>query len=492
MTSPPETSPADRPSRAGSAPRRAYLVGAAGVAAATAASAVAGFASLWLLTRILPKEMFGGYAFTMAVLGLLAGVATLGLDRSLLLRIARRAVRPGTLRGAGLIRRILVLSQIVAAGFAILMAVLAGPLVEAGMLAEARFWFPAMAAALLPLSASMILQAWYQSNHQVGTASVMPGVSDLARCCLLGLVLVLGLGAAGVAAAAVLAAVVPVAYLALRARGRSLKAPSLLGRSDLLKGGQFLTMRLANQGMQQIDMILIGLLLGGAATAEYAVAVRLAIFADYGTKALKPTFTPRIRAAIAARADTARAEFLRIRDAAFALGLAAAIGLAVLGQPLLALFGGYGGAWPLLMIVAAGHTVNAGFGMHVSYLAMHGEVGWSSILRVAGLALLTGLALWLVPVFGPVGAAVAMLATQLAMNVAGAGLAWRLTGLVSIDAAQGILLAVAVAALMAGAAAYLPPMAVAAALSAVIAALTWRNGGWRAISGRGDAGAART
>lgn len=415
--------------------RAAYLLGASGVAVSTVASTAAGFMSLWLLTQILTKEMFGGYAFAMAIVALASFAATLGLDRSLLLRVARRPALADKLRGSGLAGRTCLASLgagcVIAAG----LAAGAGPLVGFGALPEALFWLQALAVAVMPMACAMILQAWFQANHRIAASTAMPGLGDLMRCLLFSIVLLTGLGSQGVAAAVVLGAVAPMVLLVYLAWGRTTLYPRLLNRADFAKGLQFLTFRLATQGVRQVDLIMMGLLATGGATAEYAIALRLAALADYGRQSLKPSFAPRARRWLAmGDRGSALREFEHARHGSLAVALAVAAGFVVLGPYVLGMFGAFDAAYPPMLLLALAFIVNAGFGMHASYLAMHGEVGWSAMLQSAALGMLVMLDLLLIPRFGAMGAATAALVTQTVINVFGAVLARRITGLVAIDA----------------------------------------------------------
>lgn len=261
------------------------------MAASQAASLVAGIASLWLLARILSKEMFGGYAFAVAVIALLSYVATLGLDRSLLLRIARHRISLGQLRGAGLAARATLIACAAGGVLALGLSLGAAPLVRLGALPEAGFWLPALALAILPMAATTMLQAWFQANHRVPASAAAPGLADLLRSLLFAVVLASGLGAAGVAGAVTIAAAAPAAMLLGLAWGRARAAPRRFAKGDFVKGWQFLTLRLSTQGVRQVDLVMMGLLATGGATAEYAIAARIAILADYGRAALKPSFS---------------------------------------------------------------------------------------------------------------------------------------------------------------------------------------------------------
>ncbi|KIT17554.1 lipopolysaccharide biosynthesis protein [Jannaschia aquimarina] len=458
------------------APASAYLAGAVGVAGGTVASSVAGFASLLLLTQILSKEMFGGYAFAMAVVTLVSVLATLGLDRALMLRVAGIEPSSRWLRGGGLALRVTLICTAVAGALGALMAVTAEPFVSMGLMPEARFWLPALALSAVPFTAGMVLHSWYQANHRVAFAAAMPGIGDLSRCLFFAVVLLAGFGASGVAAAAVLGATVPVALLIWQARGRTRRAPRRLNGGDFTKGIQFVTIRLAQESGRQVDLVMMGLLATGAATADYAIAARIAAIADQGRQSLKPTFMPRTRRWIAA-GDTAAAlrEFARTRDAGFAAALAAATLFTLSGMPILSLFGAFEQAYSVLLLVTLGFVLNTGLGLHAAYLAMHGEVGWSALLRVGGLVLLVALNFLLIPRFGAVGAATAAALTQGVINVASATLAWRLTGLIPVDRMQVVLIVAAVIALTAGATAALSPVAAGGLLGAAFLIAAFRS-----------------
>jgi O-antigen/teichoic acid export membrane protein len=454
----------------------AYALGASGVALSTAAATGSGFLSLLLLTRILTKEMFGAYAFAMAVVALASFVATLGLDRALLLRVARRPARADRLQGSGIALRASLAAAL--AGAAVAAAIAWGGVTLAGeaLPREAGFWFPALALAVIPMSISMMLQAWFQANHRVAVSTSVPGLSDLVRCLLLALVFLLGLGAAGVAGAVLVAAAVPVLVLLALAWGRSVRQPRLLVLADFGKGLQFLTLRLATQGMRQADLIMMGLLATAAGTADYALAVRLAALADYGRQSLKPSFTPRARRWLATGDRLAALrEYEQTRNASLAVALLAAAGFAALGPSLLGVFGNFESAYPPLLLLSASFIVNAGFGMHSSYLAMQGEVSWSAAIRMVALVALIVLHLVLIPRFGAMGAAAAALVVQIAVNIFGALLAYRLTGLVAVDRVLLLVMAAAGAALALVALDAAPQAAGVAVLALTLAVVLFRS-----------------
>lgn len=445
--------------------RMTYLIGAAAVAASHAAGGAAGFLSFWLLARILTKEMFGGYVFATAVVALLGFIATLGLDRSLLLRIAGLRERAAYLHGGGIAWRTSLIAVLVGGVFGVALTLGAPAFVRMGAIPEAAFWLPALSIAIPPIAATLTLQAWYKANHRVPVAVVIPGLTDLLRALFFTVVFVAGLGAWGVAASVSLSAAIPAALLVLLAWGKTRSAPRRLTGGDLTKGFQFLTMRISTEGMRKLDLVMMGLLSTGAATAEYAVAARLAVLADYARNALKSSYTPRARRwLIIGEVAAAWREYEHTRCACLAGALAAAAALVVLGLPVLRFFGPFEAAYAPLLILTASYVVTAGFGMHATYLAMAGEVGWSAIVRIAALTLFIALNLVLIPRLGAVGAAITGLTIQVFLNVAGAALAYRLTGLKPVDPPILLVLALANATLVLVAFGEVSPVAGAAVL----------------------------
>lgn len=450
--------------------RASYLAGAIASAVSQALSIAAGIVSLWLLTRILPKEMFGAYAFAMSLVTTCSIIGLLGLDRALVLRVAAASPRPGVLKGTGLVLK----ASAIALGASLLMAAAlwlgADALVTAGAAPEAAFWLPALALAVVPLTLSGMMQAWFQSNHRVAEAVALPGVVDVSRAALLGLVLLAGAGARGVAVAVVVAAWVPVVVLGLRAIGERRRAPRHLRGSDVSRGLLFLTQTLSNQGLRQFDLVLVGLLASGLTTADYALAARIARLCDTGRLALKPTFMPRARRHLQrGAADQAATEFHHARIASFATATLAAAAFAAAGGPLLALFGSYQSAYGPLLLLTAGYLINAGTGMHATYLAITGEVLVSALMRIVALTAFVFSAWLIIPPYGAIGGAAALLVVLSVLNGASLGyLRWR-KGFMAAPVAA--LIAVGFMTLILAACAFgaLPPLVTAAALLALLA-----------------------
>ncbi len=406
-----------------------YLSGALAATASFVASGLAGFVSLYFLVQILNKDDFGAYSFAANVVMLASLLATLGLDRTLLLRLSPLKTPAGVLAGRSLFLRscLLATGAVTVIGLAIwLGAGRNGPALHSDL---AGWWIRALLLGLLPLTLLVLARAWFQANHRVGDAAVMPGVADVARAGMIAMAFAFGLGKGGVVLAFCLSAVVPLAVLGYLARRRTIGAPADLPAAEIGRGMVFVSQRIVDVGLYLVDIIVIGLVATDAVTAEYAIAARLAAMTDLGRLALISTFTPRVRMHFHAE-DTGELahEYHRARLASFGIACVVAIGMVLFGRQLLAIFGDFSGSYAPLMVLVSGYVFTAVGGLHASYLTMTGEVRLSALIRSLGLGVAIAGLVVLTPPLGALGAAVAITAAMCAINIASMILLWRRTG----------------------------------------------------------------
>ncbi len=447
-----------------------YTAGAVAAVGSYVGGAVAGFAALYFLTQILSKADFGAYAFSVNLVMLLAIVASLGLDRTLLLRIAGLGTGGARLKGTKLLKSVLTVSS--GAGFtiAVLLWFLAGPIAETMATDVAGWWMQMMALAIVPLTFSALIRAWYQANHRVGESAVMPGVTDIVRAILIAAAFFAGTGKIGVAVAFIASTTVPFFVLLAMARGKTSSGDATVARGDITRGLVFAFQKITDSGLNLIDIVVIGLVAADVVAAEYAVAARFAAHCDIGRLALSPTFTPRVRRDFANRAsESAAREYHLGRLIAFSVACLIAGVLAFVGQDLLAFFGDYQSAYAPLMVLAAGYVVTTGAGMHANYLAMTGAVRLPALIRVAGITVaIVGLTIF-TPLVGSVGAAFAILVALIFMNAALLTVLWKRTGLVGLSLPMFLLVGGSAAVLCGGGIGLIPaPYVTALLFGAVI------------------------
>ncbi|MEO1238266.1 MAG: oligosaccharide flippase family protein [Pseudomonadota bacterium] len=385
---------------------KTYSPGALGVIGSQAVNALAGFVALYCLTNMLSKDDFGAYSFVFSVIIVLSTLATLGLDRTLLLGLASEGDGSTRFMGRSLLLAALGRSLPLAALCALGVWWLAKPLAGAMGSDVAEWWLRALAVAILPMTALSLMRSWFQANHRVLVAAITPGLVNAVRTAFVVLAFFVAAGKPGVALAMIAGASVPAVALLVWSLTASRAGPSRIEGRDMSRGVVYALQRVSETGFNQIDLIFIGMVATDAVTAEFAVAARLAGLSDLGRMAIAPTFLPRARLHLASGAfSQLAAEYRLSQTIATVVALAACLVIMVAGPYVLGLFGGFEGAFVPLLILCATFLLGAMAGPHLPYLTMTGAVIWPALIRLGALGVSAVGLITLVPDTGAVGAA---------------------------------------------------------------------------------------
>lgn len=421
-----------------------YVTGAAAGLLARIMSLVAGLGNLWLLTQILAKEQFAAYVFVIAVVTWLALVGTAGLDRTILYRLSRLEATSGVLVGGSLVATALIAVLPLSAGLAGIVALLGASVGDLELLPGLAVWLTVLAPLVVTTCLGRVFEAWFWARGRVAPSVLIPATADIARTIGLAAAFFLLPTPTGVAVAIVVAALVPLMAWSTIAPLGTLRRPGRIERQDLSYGLKAMLAKATNDGAQKLDIIMIGVLATATATADYAVAARLAALVGLIKGLLAPVLTPRLgRYSAAGSRDVLLREYNQVRLLGLAAALVSAGLFAAFGRPVLAVFGDYEQSYPLLMILAAGSVVNAGFGSNAAFLTIDGHAGWTLAARLALLIAVVALNLILIPRMGATGAALSMAIGLVAVNVLLSYIIWHLDRLPTISPGLTILLSVA-------------------------------------------------
>lgn len=161
--------------------------------------------------------------------------------------------------------------------------------------------------------------------------------------------------------------------------------------------------------ISQLDVLLIGSMVGTKQAGAYAVAARIADFAAFGLVVAGSVTAPLIAAHWNNRAFRDLRRLLKITAIGNALFvLAAASLIAGMGKDILGIFGAsFVDAYPLLIMLLAGKSLYALTGLGTILLTMTGHQKEATWLMGGGLAVQLPLELYLIDRHGAMGAAVA-------------------------------------------------------------------------------------
>lgn len=396
-----------------------------------AAQKVGGFVVIWLLNRILSKTQYGEYAFAVTLVGLVAAVASGGLEHSVMYRLSRAEEEPGMLSGRRFVGEALTGGLLVSGLAAVGLYLLAGWISRIAGLEQGILWLTGLAF-LLPLRAVQdILDYWYKARQLIVRAIYIRQVGvTVVRIVALTVTWLAWPTLPGAVAALVVAELIPVVWWLMESRP-SLGLSGALDGWDWKYAGKTALTTGVSKTVKRTDILMVGLLASSAATAEYDVAAKLGGVALVGHNLLNTVLRPRAGSLLGSGSarEELETEYHRVRLASLLMAMIALLAVIVLGKPVLRLFGNYEAAYVVLLLVAAGRVLHCSFGMSGGLLTITGYAGTTLIITIGMLILNIALNWGLIPLLGAAGAALATLLTFAVSNSATAYSLLKLEGL---------------------------------------------------------------
>ncbi len=401
------------------------------VFAGTIFTAVLGYAFKVYLARALGAEALGIYALGMTIISFLGILNGLGLPDSAVrfVPLYQTSKRFGALR------------SLLWNGSWILLAtnlIFAAVLLKVGPWIATRFYHSLQLARYLPLFAVIMitgeLTAFFSSAlagyKEVGRRTVITRfVASPVTMAAAVLLISLGGGLWGYLVAQIIGAVVVMALLIFLvwrftpAAARSLDVkklgiePEVWSFSAAVFGADLLGFF-----MRQTDRVALGYYRGAREVGIYAVAAALIAYEPIILQSVNQIFAPVI-ADIHTRGEHALLGRLFQTLTKWMLGLTfpLAMVMIVYARPIMRIFGhDFEAGWPILVIGTCGQLVNCGVGSVGCLLAMSGNMRRLIRVQAVMAAVMVGLSIWLVPLWGALGAAVAAAITNTGTN------AWNL------------------------------------------------------------------
>lgn len=376
---------------------------------------------LWFLNALLGKEQFGVFMLALTIVTMTSLIVFSPFSSLLLYKISRledktaisaRRIAATLLLGGAF------LASLAMGGIYTLTPFIADLADKPGLLT----WLRPLSVIVVLQSALFIMTAWYRARQNIITMTILQDITPLAlRAVLLGIILWLGFDAEWATAPYILAFAIPLSAALLDTRLVPRPAPSEFTRWDVSYALKNMLQEVINKPARSADILVVGMLASAVATADYVMASRLSVLLLLGQQILAQLLVPRM-GHMAGQGDhaTLYTEYDTARALSFASTLMGA-GVILLAAPLvveviLPSFGDYESAFPLLIALAAAHVGNTVFGSLGGLMAMMGHAGWNLVAGITNMVVTFGLSLLLVPVIGPLGGAVGLLAGKIIMQ----------------------------------------------------------------------------
>ncbi len=398
------------------------------VFAGTIFTAAIGYVFKVYLARVLGAEALGLYALGMTIIGFLGIINGLGLPDS--------AVRFVSLYLAS--GKLAALRSFLWNGSWILLAsnlVIAAVVLKTGPWIAIRFYHSPQLVRYLPLFALIMVTGALNTffgkvlagYKEVGRRTVITRfiASPLTMAVTIGLVIVGGglwgyLVAQIVSAVIVLALLVSLVWRLTPVAARSFDASKLsIEREVWSFSAAMFGVGMMEFFMSQADRVALGHYRGAHDVGVYAVAATLVAYEPIILQSVNQIFAP-VVADIHTRGDNRLLGRLFQTLTKWMLGLSfpLAIVMIVFARPIMAVFGhDFEAGWPILVIGTCGQLVNCGVGSVGCMLLMSGNQHRLVRVQAYMAATTVVLSVWLVPLWGVWGAAVAAAVTNVGVNI---------------------------------------------------------------------------
>lgn len=396
------------------------------------------FLSHMILSRTLGPSQYGHYVIALGWALVLVIPARLGLDSSVLKYATIYREEGRTADFLGLV--IFSLGAIVLVSAVIAGALMAGKAVGLDFLRPVETLLLVGVATLVPFSAVIgWLSSLVRTANRIFAAQFYDQVlRPLLLIAALGAMVLLGRGVGAAQAMLATAATVGIAMIALAIHAKASFAGLPPSKASFQHRGEWLSVSwvlfltaAVQELLNQVDIILLGILSDATQAAHFAAAWRLASLLPFGLVAIATVSGPLIASAHHRQdmGELARIARLNARfSILFAIVLAAV--LIAGGRWVLGLFGpGFVVAYPALLILLVGGLVNSFTGSVGYLLIMTGRQRAALAALALGLGISMIANLLLIPRFGATGAAVASALALSAWNLAMAFHVRRETGI---------------------------------------------------------------
>ena len=383
-----------------------------------AGSAAAALLTHAILARLLSPADLGVYFLLLSIVLTLSTAAQLGMNYAIVRFTADALGRGEGARARSSLRGAVAVGLLGAVAFALL---LLSPL--SGRVVQAVFQLPA-ATALLPIAAlwlfgtaaQNLLAEAFRSMHDIRMATLAGGtVTAIVTVIVFAIVAAVGTMPLRhvvlvIASIVVIMAGVSGVWLWSRVTKMPRNGASLPWRSLLRAGFPLWVTTMTFYVIGQVDLWIVGAMLGAADVALYGAAARLVTTLTMPLLIVNAVLPPVI-AELYGRGEIERLQATLQRTASLAAipAVAVMIVLSLFGPQVLGLVYGdfYRSAWFVLLILGIGQTVNVFAGSCGMALMMTGHQDTLMILSVFSAVLMVGLAMLLGRTWGAAGIAVA-------------------------------------------------------------------------------------
>lgn len=382
---------------------------------------LSGFILIRALTVHYGKETFGNFAFYQAVFAYLLIPTLMGFDKLIIYRASGQKSAPdGSIHGMDLARQLKKISLFIfiCLDLPLVALLLLIPPTSAN---DSFFWICIFSINTALNALGTLYTALLQSNKEASTALSIGILSNFLRLLCLASIYLIG---PKCSYAIISYLLLPNLFSLitfggiLRRRGQA-SEPISLNRRDIIYSVKLMLLRLTHSGLEKVDLVMVGAMLGALSAADYALAARLALIVPLGNILMEPLFGPRLRYAIANKTSgSVREEFTLNMNVATGVGLGVCSIYFATGTDLLNFFGDYGHNATLLSLLSLAFFNRVAAGPTGRTLYLMGHPGYSLISNLILLLAIIVSNILFIRAYGAFGAAIGTFICIFVQNLA--------------------------------------------------------------------------
>ncbi len=407
-----------------------YLKSAGSGLFAKAVQYLTGFVGVWLLNQILTKGGYGNYEFTLALVGMLLILGSGGLQNVAMYRLSRLDDPPEKLTGHRLAGTLVGLSI----GIGVLVAGLisvAGPYIAvASDKPELAYWI-GLLAFLIPIRVARgVYRNWYQARQLVAESMLFSRIlPSTAKVLLLAGAWMFWSTPGGVIGAILLSEIIPLSAWYFRSPTNIIPKVGLLSWWDVKYASKLMITRGISKTNKRADILMMGVLSTSVSTANYVIASKLAMLTLIGHQLTSLILPARMGRFIEnSERKKLQTEYHKTRLISLLFSIFVSGVFLVIGNIVLTIFGNYGSAMPVLVVLTTTYLVHVSFGKCGEYLNIAGYAGWTLLVTFVVVFVNIIINAFLIPRLGGLGAAIAMFVSIILSNSLAAYLVGYLDG----------------------------------------------------------------
>lgn len=381
----------------------------------------AGFLSVSLINRLFGKETYGEMVFFQSIFAYIAILATLGFDKTILFKLSSHSESKTKLYGKILLAFTHKYSFL-AVALAELVFITFWHLFVHKEFDNEWFWISLFSVNTFGVVATTMYGAFFQANKFSDTTVKIQLTNSVLKILILLSMYILKVNSI---AYFIFYTVVPTTIsllqffvLDLKLATPQGKKHSYVSKDDVLYSIKLMLTKFLYQGVEKLDLIMVGVFLSASFVAEYAVAAKLALIILLGNKLLIPLLAPRLKYALSNKEfPSVKKEYNYNKYFSTTIGVFILAIYLVFGKQILEIFGDYKASYPVLLVLGLAFLNQNAFGPNGRLLMLQGYASFTLFSTVICLALICMLNIVLIPRLGVIGAALGTLISILCLNI---------------------------------------------------------------------------